>query len=373
MSVGALIRELRLASGWSQGRLASALCETAQHATVTREDVSRWEHGKRRPGPFWMRHLATVLQVPLQTLERADVRRRDFIKNLAATLVAPMVASDLVEAGFAAALTNRRLTPDKWREKIARYGRDYMSLGAAEMQQRLTTDLIVLQQQLEEPELWAVASRLMTLYGKTIPGTDGSKAVQWYRMAATAADRSGDDDSRVWVRGRAAIALAYEGTCLPLADGFANQALAISTRPSLGMLNAVMGKAHIAALRGDEQAAFSLLEQGRRVFEQTASEEQESDFAVPEWRMAVFTSLLLARLGAERAAGVEQEAAMRTLPASLPRFATHIDLHRGLMLARAGDRAGGVAHGRAALGRLPPERHSLTLRMLLAEIEAVPA
>src|SRR5207245_10780821 len=106
---------------------------------------------------------------------------------------APMVASDLVEAGFAAALTNRRLTPDKWREKIARYGRDYMSLGAAEMQHRLTADLIVLQQQLEEPELWAVASRLMTLYGKTIAGTDSSKTLQGYRMAATADDRSGDD------------------------------------------------------------------------------------------------------------------------------------------------------------------------------------
>jgi hypothetical protein len=70
---------------------------------------------------------------------------------------------------------------------------------------------------------------------------------------------------------------------------------------------------------------------------------------------------------------VEQEVAIRNLPASLPRFATHIDLHRGLMLARAGDRAGGVAYGREALGKLPPERHSLTLRMLLAEIEAVPA
>jgi len=373
MSVGALIRELRLASGWSQGRLASALCEVAQHATVTREDVSRWEHGKRRPGPFWMRHLATVLQVPLQTLERADVRRRDFIKSVAATLIAPMVASDLIEAGFAAALTNQRLTPDKWREKIARYGRDYMSLGAAEMQQRLTADLVVLQQQLEDPELWAAASRLMTLYGKTIPGTDGSKAIHWYRMAATAADRSEDDDARVWVRGRAAIALGYEGASLPIADSFANQALAISDKPSLGMLNAVMSKAHIAAIRGDERAAFVLLEQGRRLFDLTGSEEQESDFAVPEWRMAVFASLLLARLGDERSAVVEQDVAMRNLPASLPRFATHIDLHRGLMLARAGDRAGGLAYGREALGKLPPERHSLTLRRLLAEIEAVAA
>jgi hypothetical protein len=192
-------------------------------------------------------------------------------------------------------------------------------------------------------------------------------------MAATAADRSQDDASRVWVRGRAAIALGYEGASLPIADSFADQALAISDKPSLGMLNALMSKAHVAAIRGDERAAFALLEQGRRVFDVAGSEEQQSDFAVPEWRMAVFASLLLARLGDERAAVVEQEVAIRNLPASLPRFATHIDLHRGLMLARAGDRAGGVAYGREALRKLPPERHSLTLRMLLAEIEAVPA
>jgi len=60
--------------------------------------------------------------------------------------------------------------------------------------------------------LWAVAARLMTVYGKTIPGADGAKAVKWYRMAAEAADRSGDNGSRVWVRGRAAIALGYEGS-----------------------------------------------------------------------------------------------------------------------------------------------------------------
>jgi hypothetical protein len=59
----------------------------------------------------------------------------------------------------------------------------------------------------------------------------------------------------------------------------------------------------------------------------------------------------------------------RPLPASMPRFATHLELHRGLMLARAGDQAGGTAYARAAMAALPPEKHSLTLRMLLAEIE----
>ncbi|CRK60133.1 hypothetical protein [Alloactinosynnema sp. L-07] len=39
-------------------------------------------------------------------------------------------------------------------------------------------------------------------------------------------------------------------------------------------------------------------------------------------------------------------------------------------MVRAGDRDGGVEHGEAALAALPPERHSLTLRMLMDEIRA---
>ena len=85
--------------------------------------------------------------------------------------------------------------------------------------------------------------------------------------------------------------------------------------------------------------------------------------------MNVFISLLAARLGDERLAVQAQDAAAASLPASMPRFATHLELHRGLMLARAGDQAGGAAYARAAMAALPPEKHSLTLRMLLAEIE----
>jgi transcriptional regulator with XRE-family HTH domain len=370
MDLGCLVRDLRLTHGWSQARLADELCRTARHATVTREDVSRWERGKRCPGPFWLRHLATALDVPLHVLEEAKVDRREFITDIAATAIAPLVASDLIESGFAAALRNGHPSVDVWQGKVVAYGSDYMRLGAAQIQKRLAGDLLVLQQQLDKPELWGVASRLMTVYGKTIPGANGAKAVHWYRMAAASADRSGDDRSRVWVRGRAAIALGYEGACLPIAVSFADQALAISDEPSLGRLNALMAKAHVAAFRKDKREALRLMDEGRRVFDVAGSSEQTSDFAVPEWRMAVFMSLLLARLGEERLALVAQDTAVRHLPASLPRFATHIEMHRGLMLAQAGDRAGGVEYARAALAKLPPERHSLTLRMLLAEIEA---
>jgi transcriptional regulator with XRE-family HTH domain len=369
-SLGALIRDLRSSVGWSQARLASTLCEVSSHTTVTREDVSRWENGRRRPGPFWLRHLASALQVPLTVLEEAErMDRRRFLTDAAATAIAPLVASDLISHGFAAALRSRP-TAETWQDKLTAYGRDYMTMGAAEVRQRLAADLVVLQQQLDQPALWDIAARLMTLYGKTFPGADGAKALGWYRMATEAADRSASLATRVWVRGRAAIALGYEGACLPAADMFAAQALALGGPPSTGQVNALMGQAHAAALRGDRATALRLLTAARRVFETAGSDDSEhSDYAVPWWRMNVFTSLLAARLGDEKLATQAHGAALAALPDSLPRFRTHLDMHRGLMMARAGDPSGGAAYAAAALAKLPAEKHSLTLRMLLTEIQ----
>ncbi|MFJ8310883.1 MULTISPECIES: helix-turn-helix domain-containing protein [unclassified Streptomyces] len=367
MAIRHLIRDLREARGWSQGRLAKAINDTFG-TNLTREYVSKWERGKVTPQDFYLRCLSAVLDVPLAILE-GEVNRRQFISDVAATAIAPVVASDLLSAGFAARLKGRAPTLDDWEGKLTTYGTDYMSMGAADIQRRVAGELVVVQQQLDTPHLWSVAARLMTLYAKTFPGGDGSKAANWYRMAAESADRSGDEQTRVWVRGRAAIALGYEGASLGLADAFAEQAMAVSETPSLGLLNAVMGKAHAAALRGDRRAAFALAEKGRRIFDSAASYEQTSDYAVPYWRMSVFLSLLLARLGDERGAIEAQDAARKNLPASLPRFATHLEMHRGLMLVKAGDRAGGARYAQDALSALPREKHSLTLRMLMEEIE----
>ncbi|WP_240802045.1 XRE family transcriptional regulator [Streptomyces sp. A1136] len=296
--------------------------------------------------------------------------RRTFLTDVAGTAIAPVVTSDLLARGFAARL-NGGPDVEEWEAKLAAYGTDYMSMGAADIQRSVAGELVVIQQQLEQPRLWSAAARLMTLHAKTFPGSDGSAAVRWYRMAATATDQSTDPGVRVrvWVRGRAAIALGYEGASLGVADVLADQALSLSDRP-LGLLNAVYGKAHAAALRGDRATAMDLDARGRRIFDTAGSHEQASDYAVPWWRLNVFRSLLLARLGDERAATEAQDQALAELPASLPRFATHLELHRGLMLARSGDRAGGIAHATTAMNALPPEKHSLTLRMLLAEIQA---
>lgn len=368
MGVGRLIKDLREARGWSQGRLASKINERFG-TSLNREYVSRWERCTVRPGDFYLRALSAVLDVPLSVLE-GEVKRRTFVSDVAATAIAPIVASDLLTTGFAARLQGGP-SAEAWADRLETYGTEYMSMGAADIQRRVAGELVVIQSQLDRPALWATAARLMTLYAKTFPGADGTKAVHWYRMAAQAADESGDTQTRVWVRGRAAIALGYEGASLGVADLLADQAMAIGDgQPSLGLLNAVMGRAHAAAIRGDRVSALRFAEEGRRIHDIAGSHAQTSDYAVPFWRMNVFLSLLLARLGDEKGAVEAQEAARRELPAALPRFATHLELHRGLMMARAGDKEGGLAYAQTAMDALPPEKHSLTLRMLMDEIGA---
>jgi transcriptional regulator with XRE-family HTH domain len=78
-SVGDIICELRSNLGWSQGRLAEELGKVSGHPSITREYVSRWEHGRKIPGPFWIGHLAAVFQVPRWVME-GHVRRRDMLR-----------------------------------------------------------------------------------------------------------------------------------------------------------------------------------------------------------------------------------------------------------------------------------------------------
>jgi hypothetical protein len=284
---------------------------------------------------------------------------------------APSASFTALSDAFETAFGYERLTEDDWTARAESYGHDYMRVGAAELQARLIGELVRLQAQLDDkPVLWGVAARLLTVTGKTLPSVNGaSGATHWYRMAARASDRSGDTDTRVWVRGRAALALAYEGAALPMARSLAEQALVLSDQASLGRLNALLALAHVQGLQGDRDGALFTWGQAEALFDRVGSYDQISDFAIPEWRMAVISSMLLARLGEENRATEAQDTAMRTMPASLPRFATHIELHRGLMMVKGHAVTEGVAFARKALDSLPAKRHSLSLRLMMDEIE----
>jgi len=335
----------------------------AARTNYSRSHLSNMENGRRTLTP-------DVVLAYERALGDDEVNRRTLLTGIAASTVAPMVMSEVLRGAFTDALSEP-LPVEEWWDRAEGYGRDYMTLGAGELSARLVGDMVRLNQYVDDLAVWAPAARLMTVYGKTLPANDGSKgAVQWYRLASQVADRSGDLATRVWVRGRAALALAYEGAEIPAAQTLAEQALAISgSKPSLGRLTALVACAHVAGVRGDGATAAERMEEAWRLFDTVGSHEQISDFAVPEWRMHTFGSMLWSRLGDERRAVAAQESADRCRPATLPRFATHIEIHRGLMMAKAGDRSGGVAYASGALAKLPTQRRSLSLRLLMAEVQ----
>jgi transcriptional regulator with XRE-family HTH domain len=350
---GATLRALRTGAQVSLKRMAADTHFSTGY-------LSQVETGVRRATPDVIDAYGRVLG--------DGVDRRSLLAGLLVGAVSPATMMTGILSGYEKVLGEPRPHVDEWAARVESYGQDYMTLGAATMQCRLARDLVVLQTKLDSPELWSAAAKLLTVHGKTLPSADEDGAVRWYRAAAAAADRSGDLDTRIWVRGRAGLALAYEGAGLTTAATLADQALALSDKPSLGSLNASMALAHVAAHRGDRQAALGQMEAGERAFDAAGSHEQASDFAVPEWRFRTFTSMLLSRLGDPRAQ-VEQDRADAARPATLPRFATHIELHRALMLVKAGDHAGGLAYAQGALAKLPNDKLSLSLRLMMEEIE----
>lgn len=353
VAVGARLKLARESAGLS-------LAAMAGRTHYSRGYLANVENGRKRATP-------EIVLAYERVLGGDDVERRALLTGLAASVVAPAVMAEALSGAFTAALAGR-VSVDEWQHRAEQYGRDYMSLGATDLSNRLVADLVQLQQYTDDPHVWAVAGRLMTVFGKTLPANEGRRgAVAWYRLAAVAADRSGDLATRVWVRGRAALALAYEAAAPGVAGSLAARALALSDRPSLGRLNALVARAHLAGQAGDRNTAIAVMEQAQRLFDRVGSSDHVSDFAVPEWRMETFRSMLLSRLGDPRAEKA-QEAADRARPSELARFATHIELHRGLLMARQGDSTGGVTYAREALGRLPVERQSLSLRLMMNEI-----
>ncbi|ASU84711.1 XRE family transcriptional regulator [Nocardiopsis gilva YIM 90087] len=65
-----MLKRHRTSRRWSQQRFAEALCEASGRSTVTRQEVYRWETGRRVP-KFWLPHIATVLGVAREELEDA--------------------------------------------------------------------------------------------------------------------------------------------------------------------------------------------------------------------------------------------------------------------------------------------------------------
>ena len=69
--VGELIRQARSSRGYSQYAFADELVRVSGNDSLTREQVARWERGKRIPGPYWRQWICLVLLLPTGEVDEA--------------------------------------------------------------------------------------------------------------------------------------------------------------------------------------------------------------------------------------------------------------------------------------------------------------
>ncbi|MQA10724.1 MAG: helix-turn-helix domain-containing protein [Pseudonocardiaceae bacterium] len=76
--IGRLVRRTRKLRGLTQYELADALVDLSGKESLGRDDVARWERGKRVPGPYWRHWLGEALDLPFDELDAAArcARRR---------------------------------------------------------------------------------------------------------------------------------------------------------------------------------------------------------------------------------------------------------------------------------------------------------
>jgi transcriptional regulator with XRE-family HTH domain len=67
--VGQLIAQLRTERELSQAQLANLLADASGNTAITRNEISRWEQGRRRPRRYWLQWLAVVFGISLADLD----------------------------------------------------------------------------------------------------------------------------------------------------------------------------------------------------------------------------------------------------------------------------------------------------------------
>jgi hypothetical protein len=267
-------------------------------------------------------------------------------------------------------------TPARFAAAVEETEHQYWRLGAPELQDRIVDLVLAAHRHRADREGSAARSRLLMLHAVTVPSpvSHRTEAALIYRQAVADADASGYRDRQVECRGRAAIVLAQSGDerVAWLAETWAGQALALSSGPSVGRLNAELAISHLRTTEGDLAGARAALAGADRTFRTVGTTGIGTDYTMPDWRMYLTESRLRSGWG-DPAAEACQELVLRTAPAGLDRVIVQAEMHRGLLQAKQGDPKGGLAYATAALAKLPVAKRSVTLDLVLREIQSTTA
>jgi hypothetical protein len=184
---------------------------------------------------------------------------------------------------------------------------------------------------------------------------DVHEGARWYRAARLAADRTGDDQLRQWVRGREAFRRGYEGT---------TPEEVIRMGADVEDVEAKLAVAQAYARVGEHKMAANELAHARRIHESTDHSE-ESIYAMPHWRMALSSAYVYALMG--DVDDSEAELSEVRPPAAVARGESQLEIQRAVALARSGDTRSGRMMADTVMRSTPAQDRSVVLSEMCRE------
>lgn len=358
-SFGSALRTMREAAGFS-------LAALARRANVSKSQLGNLETGTRPPTIEIAEAIDRALRaggvlIELAAAERGgkdDMRRRALLATIGAaaslgTVAGPHALGDMIRHGLLEAAG----TTDDWDAVIADSTRRLVSDPSPQFGAAMLTNLTILRQQLaqrSDRETLRCAAKLGQLYGLWLGNqTSLGGADHWYRSATALADRSGDLDTQVWVRGRSASRGIYEGwTAQRTLDG-AGSALALTPRPTLGALEAHAARAEVYALTGEITAGRRAVADMMDVADRIPGPTVKAG-AGPHQRAVFLRAFLECRIGDRTTAEAACDEADRVL-AHLPMWLIELQIYRARAMVAAGDVTDGIAYALRAVNDLRHE------------------
>lgn len=319
----------------------------AKLTNYTKAHLCNIESGRRKVTPEVVDRYDTALgkggllvDLLMANNDEDSVKRRAILAALGRAASLGVSGSGVINESLRASLM-AAMGGDDWEEIAHEYGSRFMTDHPLRFRTQLTGDLLILRQSLLESQSTAAslaAPKLMTLQAMALANAgETGTATRWYRAARIAADRSGDDNIRQWVRGREAFRRGYEGATpdevIQLANGVHD-------------VEAYLAMAAALARVGQPTQSIKALQSARRVHE-TTDQSESTIYAMPPWRMALSTSYIYALLG--DVARCDHELRMVAPPDSVKRWESQAVLQSAVAHAKSGDRKYGQELSRQVL------------------------
>lgn len=378
---GERLREFRIARGLSLRSLGELASYNYSH-------LSQVENGRRSPSDGMARACDRALDADgelIAAFERQtggdEMRRRVMLRTmsaLAGAAAVPAVGWEALRHGLGAAAGG---DVDEWREIVAGYGVDYYRLTADELMTSLRRDLDVLGHQIaasdgsQRQRLLGVAGMLSLLVAlEMVSAGEQVSARRWWSTARRQVAESGDEGSRLWVRGWDAVNGCYDGRTVASLPGSVD-ALPPVAVPTAAGCQVLGGYAQALSLAGRHGEAVEVVERltdmaGRLP---VGTPDGTSLWGWSDTRTAHTRSWVMTAAGRWREAERAQDQALALYPPEQRRLRSMVELHRAAGMVGSGDVSGGLAYAGSVLDALPVGQHNRLVRFVTSRVvEAVP-